>query len=195
MDMAKMEAAVRAFLDALGSQIEGGDDIARTPERVAKAWCEDLLSGYAIDPVKEMTWSPVPCGTGPVVVRRVRFTSVCVHHLLPFFGSADVAYLPGEKLAGLSKIGRVVDAHARRLQTQERLTAEVVETLDQALAPRGALAVLQAEHTCMTCRGVRKEQSRMLTMASCGVYQADPAARREILELFDNSADEIERRG
>jgi GTP cyclohydrolase I len=189
MDVAKMEAAVRAFLDALGERF-AGDDLERTPQRVARAWSEDLLAGYAIDPATEMTWSPVPEGAGPVVVRRVRFASVCVHHLLPFFGDANVAYLPGDRLAGLSKIGRVVDAHARRLQTQERLTAGIVRTLDEALAARGAIAVLRAEHTCMTCRGVRKERSRMLTMASAGLYQDDPAARREILELLENRRDE-----
>jgi len=194
MDQEKMEAAVRAFLEAMGPQFEN-DDIERTPERVARAWCEDLLSGYAIDPVGEMTWSAVPEGAGAVVVRRIRFTSVCVHHLLPFFGHADVAYLPGEKLAGLSKIGRVVDAHARRLQTQERLTAAVVGTLETALEPRGAMAVLRAEHTCMTCRGVRKEQSRMLTMASCGIYLLDPACRREILELFESTSDVVDDEG
>ena len=95
-----------------------------------------------------------------------------------------MAYLPGERLAGLSKIGRVVDAHARRLQTQERLTEAVVETLGAALDPRGALALLEAEHTCMTCRGVRKEQSRMVTMASSGIYADDMTARREILDQF-----------
>ena len=114
-------------------------------------------------------------------------TRVCVHHLLPFFGQAHVGYLPGERLVGLSKIGRVIDAHARRLQTQERLTAAVVRTLDSGLVPRGVIALLRAEHTCMTCRGARKEQGRMLTMASSGIYDSDPAARREILSLIEGT--------
>jgi len=193
MDTDALQAAVRAFLEALGPSV-ADEELERTPERVARAWAEDLLAGYAIDPAGEMTWSPVPPGAGPVVVRRIRFASVCVHHLLPFFGYADVAYLPSERLAGLSKLGRVVDAHARRLQTQERLTAAIVATLVDALEPRGTLAVLSAEHTCMTCRGVRKEQSRMLTMASAGVYD-DPPARREILELFGATTDELEENG
>jgi GTP cyclohydrolase I len=184
MDVAKMEAAIRAFLEGLDERFDG-DDLEGTPARVARAWSEDLLGGYVVDPAAGLTWTPVKRGAGPVVVRHVRFTSICVHHLLPFFGHASVAYLPDEKQAGLSKIGRVVDAHARRLQTQERLTEAVVETLEAALAPRGVMALLRAEHTCMTCRGVRKEQSRMVTMASSGVYRADPAARREILHLFD----------
>lgn len=189
MDVAKMEAAIREFLDGLGERFEG-DDLERTPARVARAWSEDLVGGYALDPAADLTWTPVEAGAGPVVVRGVRFTSICVHHLLPFFGRADVAYLPGARLAGLSKIGRVVDAHARRLQTQERLTAAIVETLRAALDPRGVLAVLEAEHTCMTCRGVRKEQSRMVTMASFGIYADDRAARGEILDLFGERSGE-----
>jgi GTP cyclohydrolase I len=189
MDVARMEAAIRAFLEGLGERFEG-DDLERTPARVARAWSEDLVGGYAVDPAAGLTWTPVKPGAGPVVVRDVRFTSVCVHHLLPFFGYASVAYLPGDRQAGLSKIGRVVDAHARRLQTQERLTAAIVGTLEEALAPRGVIALLRAEHTCMTCRGVRKEESRMVTMTSSGVYRDDPAARREILHLFDAPAHE-----
>jgi GTP cyclohydrolase I len=189
MDVTRMEEAIRSFLEALGQRFDG-DDLERTPARVARAWSEDLAGGYAVDPVGELTWTEIRTETGPVIVRGIRFTSICVHHLLPFFGSAHVAYLPAERLAGLSKIGRVVDAHARRLQTQERLTAAIVETLREGLAPRGVLALLEAEHSCMTCRGVRKEQSRMLTMAAAGQLESDAAARREILELFDADPNE-----
>lgn len=186
MDPKKMEAGIRVFLEGVDERFEG-DDLEKTPARVARAWVEDLVGGYAIDPQAEISWTPIEPGLGPVVVRNVRFTSVCVHHLLPFFGQAYVGYLPGERLAGLSKIGRVIDAHARRLQTQERLTASVVETLDAGLVPRGVIAVLRAEHTCMTCRGVRKEQGRMVTMGSSGIYDTEPAARREILGLIEDS--------
>ena len=119
-----------------------------------------------------------------MLVRRIRFTSVCVHHLLPFFGYANVAYLPNERLAGLSKIGRVVDAHARRLQTQERLNAAVVETLDAALEPHGTVAMFEAEHTCMSLRGARKENSRLVTVAARGVLQDDAAVRSEMFQLI-----------
>ena len=131
MDLEKMAAGIRLFLDGLGQRFDG-DDLERTPDRVALAWSEDLAGGYAVDPRGELSWTAVRSELGPVVVRQIRFTSVCVHHLLPFFGNAHVAYLPGQRLAGLSKIGRVVDAHARRLQTQERLTAAVVETLSSS---------------------------------------------------------------
>ena len=183
MDRARMTRAVRDFLAAIDRRFEG-DDQQRTPERVVDAWVDDLVSGYAVDPAQELTWTAAPPACGPVLVRGVSFASVCVHHLLPFFGRASVAYLPGERLAGLSKIGRVVDALARRMQTQERLSAQIVETLEAVLAPRGVAAVLEAEHTCMTLRGVRKERSRMMTVATRGVYDADRLAREEILRLL-----------
>jgi GTP cyclohydrolase I len=188
MDRKKMEQGIRTFLDGLGQRFEG-DDQDDTPERVARAWCDDLLSGYAQRPDDQLTWTEVDPGGGPVIVRDVSFASVCVHHLLPFYGFADVAYLPGGRLAGLSKIGRVVDVHARRLQTQERLTAAVVATIAAGLECRGVLARLRAVHTCMSLRGVRKEQSRMVTVAAAGLYDADAGARREILELLRDAPD------
>ena len=183
MDRAKMVRGIREFLEGLGVPREA-DDIERTPDRVVRAWADDLVSGYAVDPAKQLTWSAAPDACGPVLVRSISFSSVCVHHLLPFWGVAHVAYVPAERLAGLSKIGRVVDAHARRLQTQERLTAGIVATLEAGLAPRGVIALLDAEHTCMTLRGVRKEQSRMTTIATAGLYDRDPQARGEILDLL-----------
>ena len=189
MDRSKMEAAVRLLLESIGQRFEG-DDLEATPARVARAWCDDLVSGYAVDPVATLTWTPVEPGGGPVLVRRVRFASVCVHHLLPFFGFAHVAYAPDRRLAGLSKIGRVIDAHSRRLQTQERLTAAIVETMDAGLQTRGTIALLEAEHTCMTVRGVRKDQGRMVTLSSAGLYREDPAARNEIVGLLTGRADD-----
>jgi GTP cyclohydrolase I len=184
MDLAKMEAGIRTFLEGLGAAAED-TEAELTPERVARAWAEDLTAGYAVDPEAQLTWTAVAEGRGPVIVRGVSFASVCVHHLLPFFGFAAVAYLPGRRLAGLSKIGRVIDAHARRLQTQERLTSAIVDTLTRGLDCRGVVALLEAEHTCMTLRGVRKEHSRMVTVAGSGIYDAEPAARAEILALLD----------
>ncbi len=182
MDAERMERAVRLFLEGIGERFPD-DDLEETPRRVAKAWIEDLVSGYGRDPAADLTWTPAPTGAGPVVVRDVRFASVCVHHLLPFVGRAHVAYLPSRRLAGLSKIGRVVDTLSRRLQIQERLTAEIADVLTRVLEPRGALVVLEAEHTCMTIRGVRKEGSRLVTLAASGLYEADPAAAREVLLL------------
>jgi len=185
MDRSKMAGGIRAFLEGIDQRFEG-DDQGATPDRVARAWAEDLVSGYAIDPGEVLGWTPVDEGCGPVVVRQIEFASMCVHHLLPFFGSASVAYLPGRRLAGLSKIGRVVDAHARRMQTQEHLTAAIVDTIATGLEARGVIALLEAEHTCMTLRGVRKAGSRMLTMATAGIYETDPAARAEMLNLMQS---------
>lgn len=178
-----MERGIRLFVEGLGERFEG-DDLEATPARVARAWAEDLVSGYTLDPERELTWTRVPEAMGTVVVRDLSFASVCVHHLLPFAGTAHVAYLPGERLAGLSKIGRVLEAHARRLQVQERLTAEVLRTLDRVLEPRGALVLLDAVHTCMTLRGARKERGRLVTMAASGLYDRDAGARREILDML-----------
>lgn len=186
MDQDKMEGGIRRFLEGLDCDL-GDAELAKTPARVARAWVEDLVAGYGGDPDRELTWTPVEAGGGPVVVRGITFASVCIHHLLPFFGIADVAYLPDRRQAGLSKIGRVVDVHARRLQTQERLTAAIVKTLSGGLACRGVIALLRAEHTCMALRGVRKEQSEMITVATAGVYESDATARAEILGLLGRS--------
>ncbi len=183
MDLARMEAGIKEFLDGMGERF-AGDDLEATPERVARAWAEDLVAGYAEDPEGELTWMPAPPGAGVVLVRQIRFASVCVHHLLPFVGVAHVGYLPGSRLAGVSKIGRVVEIHARRLQIQERLTSSILATVGRILEPNGALVVLDAEHTCMTLRGVKKEGSRLVTLAASGVYQSDAAARGDLLSLL-----------
>jgi len=177
-----MREGIRAFLEGLGERF-AGDDLDATPDRVARAWAEDLVGGYRGDPVRELTWTPAPEGSGLVLVRDVRFASVCVHHLLPFTGTAQIAYLPGKRLAGLSKLGRVVDLYARRLQMQERLTRQVLDAIEEALEPRGALVLLEAEHTCMTLRGVRKEGARLTTLAASGALETDPW-KRDVLHLI-----------
>jgi len=177
-----MEAGIRLFLEGIGERFDG-DDLDKTPGRVTRAWVEDLVSGYATDPAAELTAVAAPAMCGPVLAKDMRFASVCVHHLLPFAGLAHVAYLPATRLAGLSKLGRVVDALSRRLQIQEHLTGRIAATLESALAPRAVLVVLDAEHTCMTLRGVRKEGSRLVTYAATGLWADDVSARREILDL------------
>ena len=183
MDVVKMEAGIRLFLEGLGERF-GGDDLDKTPARVARAWVDDLVSGYATDPAAELTSVAAPALCGPVLAKDIKFASVCVHHLLPFAGLAHVAYLPALRLAGLSKLGRVVDALSRRLQIQEHLTGRIAATLESALAPQAVLVVLDAEHTCMTLRGVRKEGSRLVTYVATGLWENDATARREILDLL-----------
>ncbi len=183
MDPVRMEEAIRAFLAAIGERFPG-DDLELTPRRVARAWSEELLAGYAVDPAAELSYSEAEGCYGPVLLRDVRFCSTCVHHLLPFFGRAHVAYLPKARLAGLSTIGRMIDGYARRLQIQERLTQQILSALVRVLEPQGALVVLEAEHTCLSLRGARKEASRFVTLAAAGVYESDAARRHEVLQLL-----------
>lgn len=190
MDRTKMEEGVRLFVRAVGERFPG-DDLEATPDRVARAWFEDLLSGYHAEPDEEMSWTEAPEVSGPILLQNVRFSSVCVHHLLPFVGQAHVVYLPDGRLAGLSKIGRVVEIHSRRLQIQERLTSEILGTMERTLRPRGALILLEAEHTCMTLRGVRKQGSRLVTLAASGLYKTDPSARREVIHLLAPGRDDF----
>jgi GTP cyclohydrolase I len=186
MDKEKLETSIGTFLKGLGVNVDD-PAMARTPSRVARAWADELVSGYQTDPAEVLTWTAVGGPCEMILLRGVSFTSICMHHLLPFSGTASLAYIPVERQAGLSKLGRVVDAHARRLQTQEALTSGIVGTIDTVLQPKGVLVLLEAEHTCMTIRGVRKKGSRMLTMASAGCYSSDPALRAEVITLLSGS--------
>jgi len=181
-DRDMMRRGARLFLAGSG---ETGlkRDMKRTPERVAQAWSTEILAGYRSDARRILATSFRSPEDGMVLVSRISFVSVCVHHLLPFLGEAHVAYLPGGRLIGLSKIARTVDALARRLQLQERLGRQIVEVLDDALAPRGSACRLEAEHLCMSVRGARKRGSRVVTTSYSGVFQATPALRAEFLRL------------
>jgi GTP cyclohydrolase I len=158
--------------------------LEESARRIADAWSEDLLAGYREDPVSVVTAFPSGRDRALVVVRDVEFTSFCVHHLLPFFGKAHLAYLPGESLTGISKLARVVDALSRRLQIQERLTREIVDVMELTLEPVGAAVVVEAEHLCMTARGVRRRGSRVITTAWSGRFEAEPEERRSLLALL-----------
>ena len=178
VDTAAAATAVRALLVALG-QDPDSESLADTPRRVAKAFAEQLeprafdLTTFANDEgYDEM-----------VLVRDIPFSSLCEHHLLPFVGVAHVAYLPGERILGLSKLARVVELFARRLQVQERLTRQVGTWLVDQLQPKGVGVVLEAEHTCMTIRGVRAPGARTVTSSLFGLLRDDPRSRAEFLEL------------
>ena len=183
MDQAKMEKGIRVFLEGLDRGFEG-DDQAATPSRVARAWAQELLSGYAVDPDGVLTWTEAPAGCGPVLVRRIHFSSICVHHLLPFFGVAHVAYLPGEYQIGISKIARIVDYYARRLQVQERLTRQIAEILFDRLKAGGVGVVIEAQHLCMMMRGVEKQNSIMKTSCLLGYFRDRASTRAEFLQLI-----------
>ena len=153
-----------------------------TPDRVLRAYGE-FFAGYAQDPgeVLARTFDELEGYRGPVVVRDIELRSHCEHHMVPFHGVAHVAYLPDQRVVGLSKIARLVDLFARRLQIQERLTAQIAQALETHLGARGVAVVIAAEHQCMSSRGVRKHGARTLTTQVTGVYADDPAARAEIL--------------
>jgi GTP cyclohydrolase I len=178
VDLEAAEAAARALLEALGADLDD-EGLADTPRRVAAAYAE-LLTPLPFTP----TTFPNDEGYDELVVARsIPFASLCQHHLLPFCGVAHVGYLPGERILGLSKLARVVERFARDLQTQERLTAQVAGWLQDQLAPRGVGVVVDAEHLCMTIRGVQAPGVRTVTSALRGRVRDDPRTRAEFLAL------------
>ena len=181
VDVAAAEAAVRALLEALGVDGEG-EGLRETPRRVAQAYAE-LLTARGFD----LTTFPNDEGYDELVVAsEIPFHSLCQHHLLPFVGVAHVAYLPAERILGLSKLARVVETFARGLQTQERLTIQVANWLDAHLAPKGVGVVLEAEHLCMTLRGANARGTKTTTSALSGLVREDPRTRQEFLALTRN---------
>ena len=178
IDHAGVERAARDLLRALGSDVED-DGLRETPRRVAEAFAE-LLTPQEF----RATTFPNDSGyDGLVVARSIPFHSLCMHHLLPFHGVAHVGYLPGERIIGLSKLGRVVEFYARDLQIQERMTTQIAEWLQRQLAPRGVGVVLEAEHLCMSLRGVQKVGTTTITSALHGLIRDDPRTRQEYLAL------------
>ncbi|HYS04520.1 MAG TPA: GTP cyclohydrolase I [Candidatus Dormibacteraeota bacterium] len=192
-DRARILKAARLLLQGIGETALKSDQRA-TPRRVAETWTADIVSGYRADPARILGKTIPSSGHDMVVVRDIPFTSVCVHHLLPFQGTAHVAYVPGARLVGLSKITRAVDALARRLQLQERLTRQVVDALASALRPLGAACTMDAEHLCMTLRGARKRGARVVTFAGTGVFRSSPGLRAEFLRLAGRGASSRARR-
>ncbi|HEX3242130.1 MAG TPA: GTP cyclohydrolase I FolE [Solirubrobacterales bacterium] len=180
IDLDAAEGAARDLLLALGADVEA-DGLRETPGRIARAYAE-LLTPVPFN----VTTFPNDEGYDElVVVRDIPFQSLCMHHLLPFHGTAHVAYLPADRIVGLSKLGRVVDLFARDLQVQERLTTQVADWLVDHLAPRGVGVIIEAEHLCMSLRGVQKAGSRTVTSALRGAVKDDPRTRQEFLSLVD----------
>ncbi len=171
-----------------------GDDPAReglrdTPKRVAKSYLE-FYRGYDEDPVAmlERTFEEVEGYDEIVLLRDIRLESHCEHHMLPIIGRAHVAYLPDRRVVGISKLARVVDAYAHRLQIQEKLTAQIANTINDVLLPRGTAVIIEAAHECMTTRGVHKPGVTMVTSRMLGAFRADPKTRRELLAMVGNRA-------
>ncbi|KPL86910.1 GTP cyclohydrolase [Levilinea saccharolytica] len=182
-----MQDAVRKILSAVGEdpQREG---LQRTPERVARAY-DELLAGYRMDPEALINGALFEDSYDEmVIVRDIEFYSLCEHHMLPFIGRAHVAYMPNGRVLGLSKIPRVVDLFARRLQVQERMTRQIADFLNELLKPRGVAVVVEALHLCSMMRGVKKHDSRMTTSAMLGAFRNNMATRMEFLDNISRSS-------
>jgi len=178
----KMSAAVRVLLESLDPE-PGREGLARTPQRVAKA-LRFYTQGYALDPQKLIGDALFEADTDEMVlVRDIEVYSLCEHHLAPFFGKAHVAYIPSGKIVGLSKLARLVDCFARRLQVQERMTVQIARAIQDVLHPKGVGVVIQAAHLCMMMRGVEKQNSSTVTSCLLGMFRSDPRTRAEFLDL------------
>ncbi|HAM16122.1 MAG TPA: GTP cyclohydrolase I FolE [Eggerthellaceae bacterium] len=184
LDKARAEAAIREFLIAIGEDPER-EGLLETPARVARA-CEEIFAGLQEDPAKHLRKQFHEAEHEEmVIVRDIPFTSMCEHHLLPFTGRAHVAYIPRKgRITGLSKLARCVEGYARRPQVQERMTSQIADAIMTALEPLGAFVVVEAEHMCMTARGIRKPGSVTVTSALRGSFQDDEKTRAEALSLF-----------
>jgi GTP cyclohydrolase IA len=178
LDPAAVERAARELLEALGADLSD-ESLRETPRRMAAAYAELLTP----EPFNATTFPNDGDYDELVVVRDIPFHSLCEHHLLPFVGVAHVGYIPGERIVGLSKLGRVVDHFARSLQVQERLTTQVAGWFQSELSPKGVGVVLEAEHTCMSLRGATKPGTRTVTSALHGLVRDDPRTRQEFLAL------------
>lgn len=178
LDVVAAEAAARELLAALGADLDD-PSVRDTPRRVAAAYSELLTP----EPFNLTTFPNEEAYDELVLVRDIPFRSLCMHHLLPFHGVAHVAYLPGERILGLSKLARVVEHFSRALQLQERLTIQVAAWLEDALQPKGVGVVLEAEHLCMSLRGVQTPGARTITSALHGLVRDDPRTREEFLSL------------
>jgi len=186
MDTKRIEAAVREILFAIGEDPDR-EGLAETPRRVA-GMCGELFAGLRKDPRVHAAGVFRDGHKGPVMVKDIPFASLCEHHLLPFFGAAHVAYLPKEgRIIGLGKIAEIVDDVSKRPQIQERITATVADVLWDILEPQGVLVVLEAEHLCMSIRGVKKPGARTVTSAARGVFDCEGRIRDEVMAYLGKS--------
>jgi GTP cyclohydrolase I len=190
IDRERIKVSVKDILEAVGEDPER-DGLKRTPERISRMYVE-LLSGYRTDPIEmvndavfEVVYDEV------VIVRDIEFYSMCEHHMLPFIGRAHVAYLPSNCVIGLSKIPRIVDMFARRLQVQERMTRQIGDFLQELLHPKGVAVVVEALHLCSMMRGVKKHDARMTTSTMLGAFRNNMATRMEFLDNISRGAETL----
>ncbi|MDW8064329.1 MAG: GTP cyclohydrolase I FolE [Anaerolineae bacterium] len=180
LDLTRLAGVIQELLAALGENPKR-EGLQRTPMRVAEM-LQEVLAGYRMDPVDVINGAIFEVEDNDLVlVRNIEFYSMCEHHLLPFYGRVHVAYIPNGRIIGLSKIPRVVELFARRLQIQERMTRQIADFLETVLHPQGVAVIVEAAHLCAMMRGVRKSQARMVTQALTGVFRTDPLHRGELL--------------
>ncbi len=182
MDAEKIKSGVRLLLEGMGEdpQREG---LIETPDRIARMYAE-LAAGYTEDPAEHLGVRFHVEEGGIVLEKDIRFYSMCEHHLLPFYGTAAVAYIPDGEVVGLSKIARTVEVYARRLQLQERMTAQIADAFMDNLRPKGVMVYVEAEHMCMTMRGIKKPGSKTATYAARGVFETDAALRESFWHML-----------
>lgn len=187
IDHSKIEQAVRLFLEGIGEDVSR-EGLRDTPDRIARM-CEELYSGTDEDAAVHLSKTFSIDSNEMVIERDITFYSTCEHHILPFYGKAHIAYLPDGKVVGLSKLARTVEAFARRLQLQEQLTGQIADALMEHMQPKGALVLIEAEHMCMTMRGIKKPGSRTVTIAKRGVFETDPALEERFFRLLNAGSD------
>jgi len=183
VDTKRIEAAVLEILAAVGEDPER-DGLLKTPERVARMY-EELFIGFDENPADHLEVTFAADHDEMVMVRDIPFASLCEHHMVPFMGRAHVAYIPGSdgRITGLSKLARLVDGFARRLQVQERMTSQIADAIEVALDPKGVLVVVDAEHLCMSMRGVKKSGTSTVTSAVRGLFRSDTSTRMEAMQF------------
>lgn len=184
-EQARLQEAVQMILKAIGED-PSREGLLKTPSRVAKSFAF-LTKGYAEDPKAIINGAIFEESHDKmIVVKNIEFYSLCEHHLLPFFGTACVAYIPNKKIVGLSKIARMVEMYARRLQVQERMTQQIAETIQDSLSPQGTAVYIEASHMCMQMRGVEKRGATMVTSAMLGVFRENLATREEFFSIMNH---------
>lgn len=182
-DRAEVEAAIRTLIEWTGDDPDR-DGLAETPSRVARAF-EEFFAGYGQDPVEilQKTFEEIEGYDEMIALRGIRFESHCEHHMAPIIGQAWVAYVPNGRVVGISKLARVVEVYAKRLQIQEKMTAQIANTINDVLKPQGVRVIIKASHHCMTTRGVNKPESDLVTSRMLGCFRDNPLTRQEFLSM------------
>lgn len=183
VDQKKIQKAITLLLEAIGEDANR-EGLAETPERVARMYAE-LTAGYDDDAKIHLSKVFTATNAEVVLEKDINFHSLCEHHILPFFGKVHIAYIPNGKVVGISKLARVVEVFARRLQIQEQLTNQIANAINHELSPNGVLVIIEAEHTCMTMRGIKKIGSKTITMSARGVFKNNLDLQKNVQELIN----------